>query len=65
MRKITAVAAVVAAVATFGIGSAGAVQYGQADNGSHPWVGLVVFFDASDSPIVRCARGRCSRPRGS
>ncbi|HEV8230280.1 MAG TPA: trypsin-like serine protease [Candidatus Limnocylindria bacterium] len=32
-----------------------AITYGEADNGRHPYVGLVVFYDASNTPQWRCS----------
>jgi hypothetical protein len=56
MRKLEGfVVAIAAAAITFGIAPAGAVQYGAPDAGRHPWVGLVVFFDATDAPLWRCS----------
>ena len=34
---------------------AGAVRYGEPDNGAHPYVGLVVFYDAAGAPLHRCS----------
>ena len=33
---------------------AGAVPYGEPDGNAHPYVGLVVFFDAAGNPTHRC-----------
>ncbi len=40
---------------SLGIGSAGAIAFGEDDGNRHPWVGLVVFFDAQGAPIQRCS----------
>lgn len=37
------------------VGTARAVQYGQADGDDHPYVGIVVFYDASNLPLWRCS----------
>ena len=55
MRKLHAILLVTAAVAIFLVPSAGAVQFGEPDNGAHPWVGLVVFYDSTDTPFLRCS----------
>lgn len=33
---------------------ASAVRFGQPDNGEHPYVGVIVFFDAAGNPSHRC-----------
>lgn len=54
---------------------AAAITYGQPDNGAHPQVGLVAFFDASGTFIWRCSgtllnattlltAGHCTAPDG-
>jgi secreted trypsin-like serine protease len=55
MRKLQAFVAVVATMATFGIAAANAVQYGEPDNGRHPWIGLVELYDSNDVPLGRCS----------
>ncbi len=53
MRKIKVLLA--AAVATLVVAiPASAVMFGQPDGDGHPQVGLVVFYDASGSPLWRC-----------
>jgi len=37
------------------IGTAEAVQYGEADGNDHPHVGLAVFFNAAGQPLWRCS----------
>ena len=37
------------------VGPAAAVQYGQPDRSGHPYVGLVVVYDAGDAPLWRCS----------
>jgi hypothetical protein len=54
MRKLVTLAAALAAVLTFTVGPANAVQYGQPDGNGHPWVGLVSFHDAKGVPLWRC-----------
>jgi hypothetical protein len=54
LRRSWILLATLAAGITFGIGTAGAIEFGQPDNERHPWVGLVVFFDAQGAPIQRC-----------
>src|SRR6266508_2644428 len=34
---------------------AAAITYGEPDNGEHPYVGLVVFYDANGTPLHRCS----------
>ncbi len=36
------------------VAPAAAVQYGQPDGYGHPYVGLVVFYDANEVPLWRC-----------
>jgi len=55
MRSFWAVAALAAAVVTFGVGAASAIQFGEPDGDRHPWVGLVVLYDGSDTPFLRCS----------
>jgi secreted trypsin-like serine protease len=40
---------------------ADAITNGQPDNGAHPYVGLVVFYDASGTPTHRCSGTMISR----
>lgn len=54
MRTLTAAAAALVAAVVFAVGPAGAVQYGQPDDGRHPYVGLLVAFDASGARLWRC-----------
>jgi hypothetical protein len=44
------------------VAPAGAVTYGEPDNGAHPYVGLVVFYDATGTPTHRCS-GTLLSPR--
>ncbi len=55
---------------------AAAITGGQPDNGAHPQVGLVVFLDASGTPLFRCSgtllsatlfltAGHCTAPSGA
>jgi V8-like Glu-specific endopeptidase len=53
MRKLLTLSAV--AMLTVGVGSAAAITGGEPDNGRHPQVGLVVFYDATGAPIHRCS----------
>jgi hypothetical protein len=55
LRKSWIAFAALAAGVTFSVASASAVEFGQPDNNRHPWVGLVVFFDAAGAPIQRCS----------
>lgn len=34
---------------------ASAITYGEPDNGEHPYVGLVVLYDAAGEPLGRCS----------
>jgi secreted trypsin-like serine protease len=54
LRSFWAVTALAAAVVTFGVAGAGAIQFGEPDGNRHPWVGLVVLFDENDAPFLRC-----------
>jgi len=45
------------------LGVARAITFGENDRGRHPWVGLVVFFDAQDVPIQRCTGSLLSPTR--
>jgi hypothetical protein len=54
MRKLTGLLAVLGVVLAIGVGSASAIQYGEPDNGRHPYVGLVSFHDSSGVPLWRC-----------
>jgi hypothetical protein len=48
--------ALVGALALLGLSApAEAVTNGQPDNGAHPYVGLVVFYDAGGAPTHRCS----------
>ena len=52
-RFVAALAVLIVAV---GFASpAKAVTNGQPDNGAHPYVGLVVFYDAGGTPLHRCS----------
>lgn len=44
-------AAAIAVTAT----AAGAIRYGEPDNGEHPYVGLMVGNDAAGNPLFRCS----------
>jgi len=44
-------------------GPAGAVTNGQPDNGAHPMVGLLVFYDAAGNPTHRCSGTMISATR--
>ena len=49
-------AACVAVSAMVGMASpAAAVTNGSPDNGAHPMVGIVVFYDAAGAPLHRCS----------
>jgi Trypsin len=54
-RRLWIILPTLVAGVTLGIGSAGAIAFGQHDGNRHPWVGLVVFFDAQGAPIQRCS----------
>jgi len=50
------VAALVAAATLLGLAApANAITNGQPDNGAHPYVGLVVFYDEAGTPTHRCS----------
>jgi len=53
MRKLFALLVVVAASA-IAAAPANAVLYGTADEGEHPYVGIVRFFDAEGNYLWRC-----------
>jgi secreted trypsin-like serine protease len=56
MRTRLIAAAVVAALTLAGLSApADAVTNGQPDNGAHPYVGLVVFYDGAGNPTHRCS----------
>ncbi|MBL8045913.1 MAG: trypsin-like serine protease [Anaerolineales bacterium] len=44
----------VVAIALASFGTAGAVQYGVPDGNGHPYVGLMLAYDASKTPLWRC-----------
>ncbi len=49
------VAALTALLVTIGLAApAGAITNGKPDNGAHPYVGLVVFYNSSGTPLWRC-----------
>jgi hypothetical protein len=53
--KLRLIAAIAAALTLIGAATpAGAVRNGQPDNGAHPYVGLVVFYNAAGTPLHRC-----------
>lgn len=47
--------AFLAALMLIGSTPAAAITYGEPDNGRHPYVGLVYFYDASNTPMWRCS----------
>jgi secreted trypsin-like serine protease len=50
------IAALAAALTLIGLAApADAVTNGQPDNGAHPYVGLVVFYNAAGTPLHRCS----------
>jgi hypothetical protein len=55
MRRLTVLLAALGAALALGLGSASAVQYGQPDGNGHPYVGLVVFYNADGVPVRRCS----------
>lgn len=54
LRLLTAVAAVVAAIAIL-VAPAAAVQGGTPDGNGHPYVGMSVFYDKNGVPLWRCS----------
>jgi hypothetical protein len=46
-----------------GLRTAHAITFGEHDGGRHPWVGLVVLFDAQGTPIQRCSGSLLSPTR--
>ena len=62
-RLLAALAAVfvVAGLST----PADAVTNGEPDNGAHPYVGLVVFYDAAGTPTHRCSASRSNPSRST
>jgi hypothetical protein len=54
-RKFLLVAAVVLGLVLGLVGIAYAITNGQPDNGRHPYVGLVVFYDQNGEPQWRCS----------
>jgi secreted trypsin-like serine protease len=55
-------AALAAALCFVGLSTpADAITNGQPDNGAHPYVGLVVFYDAAGTPTHRCSGTMISR----
>lgn len=55
MRKM-ALLAVLFGATVFGlVGPAAAITNGQPDEGEHPYVGLVVFYDEGGEPLGRCS----------
>ncbi len=53
-RPLTLVIAVIGALTALAV-PAHAINYGQDDNGAHPYVVLVAMFDAEDTYIGRCS----------
>ena len=50
------IVALLSVLALFGVSApADAVTNGQPDNGAHPYVGLVVFYDGAGNPTHRCS----------
>jgi hypothetical protein len=55
LRKLIALVAALAAAFTIAVTPAGAVLYGTPDNGAHPYVGLLRFWDADGNYLWRCS----------
>jgi len=55
LRKLFAMGAVLAAALAIGVAPAGAILYGSPDNGAHPYVGLLRFWDADGNYLWRCS----------
>ena len=54
-RQLWIVLPVLVCAVALGVGSAGAIAFGEHDGNRHPWVGLIVLFDSSGAPIQRCS----------
>src|SRR5207247_9747064 len=55
VKKLVAALAVAGAVVALAVGPASAVQFGQPDNGEHPYVGLLVAYDSNWVFLWRCS----------
>jgi hypothetical protein len=56
VSRIRSVVAALAAVVALAVASpVGAITYGQPDAGEHPYVGFMIFFDASDPGWFSCS----------
>ena len=55
LRKLITLAAALAAALTIAVTPAGAILYGEPDDGAHPYVGVVRFFDAEGNYLWRCS----------
>ena len=53
--KLLIVAVVVLGIAVVSFGAAYAITNGQPDGNNHPYVGLVLFYDADNVPLWRCS----------
>jgi hypothetical protein len=62
-RRLWIVVTALIAGAALWLGAARAITFGDNDNGRHPWVGLVLFFDADGVPIQRCSGSLLSPTR--
>jgi hypothetical protein len=55
MRRRFGLVVVAVALALVAVLPASAITYGTPDGDAHPYVGLVVFYDASGKPLWRCS----------
>jgi len=62
-RRLSIVATALLAGGALWLGVARAITFGDHDAGRHPWVGVVVFFDAQGAPIQRCTGSLLSPTR--
>jgi Trypsin len=54
-KRLLGVLAALVALPALGVGSASAITDGQLDGEAHPYVGLMVAYDASDKPLWACS----------
>lgn len=55
MRRMLALGAAIAASLTIAAAPVGAITYGVPDDGEHPYVGFMIFFDASEPGWFSCS----------
>jgi hypothetical protein len=55
MKKVTIALLLTFVLAVSTVGVAGAIRFGEPDDGAHPYVGLMVALDEDGNPLWRCS----------